>query len=80
MVTPTKFIFGPKKKGSQKKEKKRGKKIEQPKTIFVWPPQKKIQKKRYWCYYPHWSRDSVSPVCGIFEKIRLGLIQTDNIP
>ena len=45
MVTPTKFIFGPKKKGSQKKEKKRGKKIEQPKTIFVWPPQKKIQKK-----------------------------------
>ena len=23
---------------------------------------------RFWyrCYYPHWSRDSVSPVCGIF--------------
>ena len=20
----------------------------------------------YWCFFPHWSRDSVSPVCGIF--------------
>ena len=20
----------------------------------------------YWCFYLHWSRDSVSPVCGIF--------------
>ena len=19
--------------------------------------------KKYWCYYPHWSRDPVSPVC-----------------
>ena len=21
----------------------------------------------YWCYYPHWSRDALSPVCGIFS-------------
>ena len=21
---------------------------------------------RYWCYYPHRSRDSMSPICGIF--------------
>ena len=20
----------------------------------------------YWCYYPHWSRDALPPVCGIF--------------
>ena len=20
----------------------------------------------YWCYYPYWSRDALSPVCGIF--------------
>ena len=24
--------------------------------------------KKYWCYYPHWSRDLVSPVCRIFLK------------
>ena len=23
--------------------------------------------KKYWCYYPHPSRDSVSPVCGTFR-------------
>ena len=23
----------------------------------------------YWCYYPHWSRDSLSPVCRIFLLI-----------
>ena len=23
-------------------------------------------EKRYWCYYRHWSKDLVSPVCGIF--------------
>ena len=23
----------------------------------------------YRCYYPHWSRDSVSPICGIFYII-----------
>ena len=23
----------------------------------------------YWCFYLHWSRDSVSPVCGIFLHI-----------
>ena len=22
----------------------------------------------YRCYYPHWSRDSLSPVCGIFKR------------
>ena len=22
-----------------------------------------------WCYYPHWSRDSLSPVCGILKSI-----------
>ena len=22
----------------------------------------------YWCYYPHLSRDALSPVCGIFLK------------
>ena len=21
----------------------------------------------YWCYYPYWSRDSLSAVCGIFQ-------------
>ena len=21
---------------------------------------------RYWCYYPHWSKDSLSHICGIF--------------
>ena len=41
---------------------------------FFW--QKKIknlrqQKQKYWCCYPHWSRDSVSPVCGIFFIRRL---------
>ena len=24
-----------------------------------------MKKKKKWCYYQHWSRDSVSPVCGI---------------
>ena len=24
------------------------------------------QKQKYWCYHPHRSRDSLSPVCGIF--------------
>ena len=28
---------------------------------FLTPAEKKYQR-----YYPHWSRDSVSPVCGIF--------------
>ena len=22
----------------------------------------------YWCYYPHRSRDALSPVCGIFQN------------
>ena len=26
------------------------------------------RKQKYWCYYLHRSRDSVSPVCGIFIK------------
>ena len=25
------------------------------------------RKQKYWCYYPHQSRDSVCPVCGIFK-------------
>ena len=25
----------------------------------------------YWCYYPHWSRDSLSPVCRILFKITM---------
>ena len=31
--------------------------------------EKKKCLKASWrrCYYPHWSRDSVSPVCGIFH-------------
>ena len=24
------------------------------------------KRKKSWCYYPHWSRDLVSSVCGIF--------------
>ena len=23
----------------------------------------------YWCYYPHGSRDALSPVCGTFYKV-----------
>ena len=34
-----------------------------PKTIFF---DRKEEKKGYWCYYPHWLRDSVSPVCEFF--------------
>ena len=26
----------------------------------------------YWCYYPHRSRDALSPVCGIFKESALG--------
>ena len=26
-------------------------------------------ENKYRCYYPHRSRDSVSPVCGIFKDI-----------
>ena len=26
----------------------------------------------YWCYYPHTSGDSVTPVCGIFSHIVQG--------
>ena len=39
-------------------------------------PQKKIKLKWYWCYYPHRSRDSVSPVCAIcyFWAIILPLV------
>ena len=25
------------------------------------------QKQKYWCYYTHLSRDSVSPICEIFH-------------
>ena len=31
----------------------------------LWPA--KQNKKKYWGYYPHQSRDSASPVCGIFS-------------
>ena len=35
---------------------------------LVHPPEKtkkkSLKKGWYWCYYPHQSRDSVSPVCG----------------
>ena len=39
------------------------------------------EKKLYWCYYPHWSKDPVSPVCGIFfykvlELVMDGLLST----
>ena len=27
--------------------------------------------KKYWCFYLHWSRDSVSPVCKIFSILLL---------
>ena len=37
------------------------------KHIFFYLNPKKI--KLYWCYYPHRSRDSVSPECGIFIYI-----------
>ena len=32
-------------------------------AFFFW----RHWKQNYWCYYPHWLRDLVSPVCGIFE-------------
>ena len=25
----------------------------------------------YWCYYPHWSGDALSPLCGIFKASAL---------
>ena len=25
-------------------------------------------KKKNWCYHPHWSRDSLSPICGISSQ------------
>ena len=28
------------------------------------------------CYYPHWSRDSLSPVCGIFFTYDLPVQET----
>ena len=29
-------------------------------------PLLKPAEKKSWCYYPHWSRDSVSPIYGIY--------------
>ena len=29
---------------------------------------KTFKKKKNWFWYPHWSKDSVSPVCGIFSS------------
>ena len=28
----------------------------------------------YLCFYPHWSRDSLSPVCGIFFVLLLSVL------
>ena len=33
------------------------------------------KKNLYRSYYPHRSRDSMSPVCGIFFKVRLNIIK-----
>ena len=33
----------------------------------------------YRCYYPHWSRDSVSPICGIFHLNKF-IFQTKRPP
>ena len=39
--------------------------------------------KLYWSYYPHWSRDSLSPACGIFlyryQNVLLHLIYFSGI-
>ena len=37
------------------------------KTKWLPAPFGAAGENKYRCYYPHWSRDSVSPVCGIFE-------------
>ena len=72
----------PPKKNWTAKRKKKKKSLDPPKQFFL-APLKKIfrpKKKLYRCYYPHQSRDLVSPACGIFQNIRLGHIQTDNFP
>ena len=33
----------------------------------------------YWCYYPHWSIDALSPVCGIFFLLSLKTRQVQSI-
>ena len=34
----------------------------------VWTPLKNVTAKNkwYWCFYPHWARDSLSPICRNF--------------
>ena len=49
------------KKKNEKKEEKNHTTSQKKKYIYY-----AISPKLYWCYYPHRSRDSVSPVCGIF--------------
>ena len=37
--------------------------------ICLWQKKNKnaiSPQQKYWCYYPHWSRELVSPECGIF--------------
>ena len=36
------------------------------KQIAISPFFEASGNKKYWCYYPHRSRDFVSPMCGIF--------------
>ena len=42
-------------------------------TFLFGPPKKKMLTKKNWCwcYYPHWLRDSVSPVCFFFLSRKL---------
>ena len=41
--------------------------LESPDNFFLNPSNFFTTKKiLHWCFCPHWSRDSVSPVCGIF--------------
>ena len=43
-------------------------KIRQPLNSFTFfEINQATSPKLYWSYYPHWSRDSLSPVCGTFS-------------
>ena len=39
--------------------------------IFFTAPSVAPENIKYWCYYPHRSRDSLSPVYGIFKRVIL---------
>ena len=53
----------------EKKKKRKKKKLSPPKKKIAPEEEKKSEISLcYLSYYPHWSRDSVSPVCRIFRN------------